>query len=455
MSRHEPFDFRSSEELLAKASDLGIEIPFQADLSPLFEEISLGSKKIGNRLSVQPMEGYDANPDGSASDLTFRRYKRFARGGSALIWFEATSVVPEGRSNPLQLWLHEQSVESFKKLVAETRIEASQSLGIDHDIFCVLQLTHSGRYSKPEGNPQPQVAVYNPFLDEKRENHHILSDKELDLLQENFVNAALLAYKAGFDAVDIKACHGYVINELLAAFDRQNSKYGGSFNNRVRFLEDLVYKIRQEVPQIQIAVRMNAFDDIPFPGGFGFSRDDSESFDLTEPKQVISRLVKEGCSLLNITAGIPYLKPHLGRPFDRPIKGSPKPPEHPLKGVSRLISITSELQERFPELPIVGTGYSWLRQFFPNVGAAVLQRKKASFIGVGRSSFAYPDAPLDLMEKGKINPKKVCIACSRCSEMMRMGGIAGCVMKDKEIYGLKYKKLLQERRSHEEKHDRS
>ena len=445
MSQHETFAFQSSEELLKRAYDLKVELPFQTDLNPLFEDITLGSKKIGNRLSVQPMEGYDGNPDGSPSDLTFRRYIRFASGGSSLLWFEATSVVPEGRSNPHQLWLHEQNVDGFKRLVEEIRQEAFQSFGTDHDIFCVLQLTHSGRYSMPRGMPQPQLVLVNPFLDEKKETLHIFSDKELDRLQENFVDAARLAYQAGFDAVDIKACHGYVINELLAAFDRQNSKYGGFFNNRVRFLTDVVKKIRQEVSQVGVAVRMNAYDGISFPYGFGSSKEESGKIDLTEPKQVVSRLIEEGCSLFNITAGIPYLFPHLGRPFDRPLPGAPIPPEHPLEGISRLISITADLQTEFPEIPMVGTGYSWLRQFFPHVGASVLQNNAAAFIGLGRMAFAYPEAPKDLMNTGILDPKKVCISCSRCNEMMRMGGTAGCVMKDKEIYGKRYKTLLRER----------
>ncbi len=455
MSRHECFHFRTQEELLAKASELRIELPFQQDLSPLFEEISLGSKKIANRLAVQPMEGYDANPDGSPSDLTFRRYKRFAGGGSALVWFEATSVVPDGRSNPRQLWLHRQNVNDFARLVSETRKEAVPSFGKEHDIFCVLQLTHSGRYSKPEGMPRPQAAVYNPALDDQQENLLIFSDEELHDLQESFVDAACLAHQADFDAVDIKACHGYLIHDLLAAFGRQDSKYGGPFPNRVRFIEELVSKIRREVPQIQIAVRLNGYDGIPFPDGFGVSRDEPGGIDLTEPKKVVARLREKGCSLLNITVGIPNLTAHLGRPFNRPVKGSPKPLEHPLEGVSRLISITSDLQKEFPKLPVVGTGYSWLRQFFPNVGAAVLRNKKASFIGVGRSAIAYPDAPLDLMKKGKMNPRKACISCSRCSEMMRMGGFVGCVIKDKEIYGKRYKILLRERISHEKKLGRS
>lgn len=446
MSRHEPFNFRSSAGLLEKASGLGIELPFQQDLSPLFEDITLGSKKIANRLSVQPLEGYDANPDGSPSDLTFRRYKRFAGGGSALIWFEATSVVSEGRSNPRQLWIHTKNVGDFASLVAQTREQAIQSFGPGCAIFCVLQLTHSGRYSRPDGMPRPHIAVYNPILDENKDNLHVFSDDELDFLQERFVDAACLACQAGFDAVDIKACHGYLVNELLAAFGRQNSKYGGLFDNRFRFLRELVRKIRQEIPQIAIAVRLNAFDGIPFPDGFGVSKDEPGCVDLTEPRRVISRLIDEGCSLFNVTVGIPYLKPHLGRPFDRPLPGAPDPPEHPLEGLSRLLSITARLQEEFQELPIVGSGYSWLRQYFPNVGAAVLRDKKAAFIGLGRSAFAYPEAPVDLLEKGALDPKKVCITCSRCTEMMRMGGNAGCAIRDREIYGVQYEKLLQERK---------
>jgi 2,4-dienoyl-CoA reductase-like NADH-dependent reductase (Old Yellow Enzyme family) len=445
MSPHEPFDFRSSDELLAKASELGIKLPFQADLSPLFQSITLGTKRISNRLAVQPMEGYDANPDGSPSDLTFRRYRRFASGGSTLIWFEATSVVPEGRSNPRQLWLHRNSVDGFTRLVDETRKEAVLTFGEGCDIYCVLQLTHSGRYSKSRGLPEPYVALVNPFLDESEENLHVFSDKELYRLQESFVDTALLAYQAGFDAVDIKACHGYVVNELLAAFARQDSRYGGFFNNRIRFLTNVVQKIRQEISQIGLAVRMNAYDGIPFPYGFGSSKDESEEYDLTEPKKVMSRMVEQGCVLFNITAGIPYLFPHLGRPFDRPLPGAAVPPEDPLNGVSRLLSLTAELQKEYPEIPLVGTGYSWLRQFFPNVGAAILQNEEASFIGLGRSAFAYPEAPIDLMDKGSLDPKKVCVSCSRCTEMMRVGGSAGCVMKDKEIYGKQYKELLHER----------
>lgn len=438
MSRHEPFDFETSAELLKKAEDLRIELPFQESIAPLFENIEVGSKKVPNRMAVQPMEGFDAEADGSTGELTTRRYQRYAQGGSGLIWFEATSVVPEGRSNPRQLMMSTRNLDSFKRLIEQTRRNAYQVYA--HEVFLVLQLTHCGRYSKPEGKPVPQAACLNPYLDKQSEKVKILSDSDLDRLQDKYVAAARMAYEADFDAVDIKACHGYLVNELLAAYTRENSQYGESFENRTRFLDEVVEKVHDIIPRFCIAVRMSAFDGIPYPYGFGVSRDGSLDVDLSEPVELINRLVHRGCSLFNVTVGNPFDKPHFGRPFDRPLPDFSVPDEHPLEGVSRLLKITAELQKKFPDVPFMGTGYSWLRHFLPFVGAAVLKKGEASFIGFGRSSFAYPDAPKDLMDSGAMEPRKVCITCSRCTELMRDGYISGCVVRDKEIYGEEHKR---------------
>lgn len=451
MSRHEPFTFQTNSELLKKGEELGIEIPFMDSAAPLFENTALGSKNLPNRLAVQPMEGFDANNDGSPGELTFRRYQRYAEGGCSLIWFEATSVVSEGRSNPHQLMLHPDNMDSFKQLIDQTRRSAQRAFGSSNEVFLVLQLTHSGRYSRPEGKPLPQVASINPYLDKKSEDVRILTDDELDHLQDTYVGAARLAKDAGFDGVDIKACHGYLINELLAAIAREKSRYGETFDNRSRFISEVVQKIRGEVSGLHLAVRVSAFDGIP--GGFGVSRDNPENADLNEPMELVRRLIRFGCSLFNITAGNPYQKPHLGRPFDRPLEGVSLPEQHPLEGISSLINMAAEFQKGFPNTPFVGTGYSWLRHFFPNVGAAVLQREGASFIGFGRSSLAYPDAPKDLMNTGSMDSSKACITCSRCTELMRHGYESGCVMKDKEIYGKLYKKLAIRGNKDEKRHN--
>jgi len=442
ISRHEPFSFKSSAELLEKAEELGIELPFQDSVAPLFESVMVGWKEIPNRIAVQPMEGFDAEPDGSPGELSFRRYKRYAEGGSGLIWFEATSVVPQGRSNPHQMLLESGTLDGFKRLVEQTRRSAYRMFGASHEIFLVLQLTHSGRYSKPGGKFEPIVAGHNPVLGNQAEKEHILSDEELDRLQDKFVLAARLAAEAGFDAVDVKACHGYLVNELLSARKRKNSRYGGNFENRSRFLRKVVQGIKEEASDIYPAVRLSVFDGLPYPYGFGVKEGEPIQIDLSEPEELVRRLIKLGCLLFNITIGNPHHHPHLGRPFDRALPGACLPEEHPLEGVARLLRVTAELQKKFPKIAFIGTGYSWLRHFLPHVAAAVIERQEATFIGLGRSSLAYSDAPKDLMAKGAMNPGKVCITCSRCTELMRAGHSSGCAIRDKEIYGKEYKKFL-------------
>ncbi len=438
MSLHQRFSFQNGAALLDKAGQLGIDIPFTEDISVLFEKKSIASRTLPNRFAVHPMEGFDSHTDGSPSDRVFRRYLRYAAGGSGLIWFEAASVVPEGKSNAHQMMLTGANLGQFKQLLKKVKSSARQTFGPNHDLFCVLQLTHSGRFSKPSGTPKPQVAGLIPQMDGDEPSIKIFTDAELDFLQGQFVESAKLACSAGFDAVDIKACHGYLVNDLLASFTRSNSKYGGSFSNRTRFLLETVQKIHSEIPDLLLSVRLNIYDGLAHPYGFGVSSDGSLDVDLKEPTLLIERLVKNGCSLLNLTLGNPYKKPHLGRPFDRPLVLSAVPSEHPLKGVGRLLQYTAQIQKLFPQIPIVGTGYSWLRQYFPQVGAAAVKRGEVSFIGLGRSSFAYPDAPKDLMETGRLNRKKVCVTCSCCSELIRAGYPTGCVIRDKTIYAKEY-----------------
>jgi 2,4-dienoyl-CoA reductase-like NADH-dependent reductase (Old Yellow Enzyme family) len=442
MAKHEPFNFKSKNELAAKIEALGLSLPLSDDIPVLFQKYDFFGRAIPNRLAVHPMEGFDSQPDGSPDELALRRYQRFASGGSGLIWFEAVSVVPEGRSNPRQLWLHDKNVGAFSRLVEHTRRAARETFGSVHEPYLVMQLTHSGRYSRPEGKLVPRIAAYNPYLDSDKKKINILTDDELAAIQDKYVSAAGLAWKAGYDAVDIKACHGYLINDLLAAFKRKNSRYGGSFENRSRFLIETMERIKTEVPGIEIAVRLSLWDAIPYPFGFGVHRLDSKEPYLKEPARLIDELSESGCRLINVTMGNPYRDPSVGRPFDRPVPGSTEPNEHPLESIYRITETTAILQKQNAQLPFVGTGYSWLRQFWPYLAAAIIAANKAHFIGLGRSSFAYPDATRDLMENQKLSPNKVCIACSRCTELMRHGGPTGCVIRDKDIYAREYKRCL-------------
>ncbi|MBE3099626.1 MAG: hypothetical protein IMZ44_21125, partial [Planctomycetes bacterium] len=274
----------------------------------------------------------------------------------------------------------------------------------------------------------------NPHLDVPRTPITPWTDDELAGIRNAFIDRVRLAREAGFDAVDIKACHGYLVSELLGARTRAGSRYGGSFENRSRLLREIVAGARETVPDLPIAVRLNVTDLVPYPFGFGMAPDGSGAIDLSEPQALVRALTASGCCLLNATIGVPRHEAHVSRPFDRPVTGNAVPEEHPLAGVARLIHLAAAIQKASAPVPVVGTGYSWLREFWPHVGAAVVGRGMAAFVGLGRGAFAYPDAPRDLMTGGELNRSKCCTACSRCVELMRRGRATGCVVRDRPLY---------------------
>lgn len=437
--KHQRFHIRSVEQLRDEMERLQVKIPLSNSLDILSNTVEFDGNILPNRFVAQPMEGFDSSEKGAPRDLTFRRYRRYAAGGFGLIWMEATAVINEGRSNPGQLCINADTVNAFSELVAATRQAARQEHG--RDVVIVMQLTHSGRYSKPAGFPQPLIAHHSPILDPLHNlppDYPLVTDEYLDALQEDYVNAARLASEAGVDGVDIKSCHRYLVSELLASFTREG-QYGGSFENRVRFLCEVVERIRQAVPGLFVTTRMNAFDAISYPYGFGVSREDYRIPDLDEPLRLAGMLHERGVRLLNISIGNPYYNPHFGRPFDFPISGMQPPAEHPLQGIARFMDITRRIQHAYPEMAVVGSGMSWLRQFMPYAAAGAIESGGAKLLGIGRGAFAYPDTPGDLLEKGKMDPAKCCVACSACTQIMRDGGKTGCVVRDSAIYGPQYR----------------
>ncbi|NLG52088.1 MAG: NADH:flavin oxidoreductase [Chloroflexi bacterium] len=434
---HERFRFKTLEDLMAKTKELGLDLPADTDLSPLAQRVRIGDKWTPNALAIHPMEGCDGTADGKPDELTIRRYVRFARGGAGLLWFEATAILPEGRANPRQLWLSPENAGAFAALRERALAEGREANGPDYQPFTVLQLTHSGRYSRPVDKPRPVIAHHDGLLDQAQKlppDYPLISDDELDRLPDQYLQAARLAHNCGFDGVDIKSCHRYLLSELLAAHTRPG-RYGGSFENRTRLLLNIVRRVRAELPDQLITLRLNVYDAHPYPWGWGVDKEDPTVPDLTEPLRLIGLLQKAGVSLINVTVGNPYFTPHINRPFDMNVVGGYTPDEHPLVGVARMIHLTRRIKQVYPDMVIVGSGYSWLRHYLGNVAAAVLRKGWADIVGAGREAFAYPDFARDLLTTGQMNRRNTCIACSRCTQIMRDHGRAGCVPFDKEVYG--------------------
>ncbi|MBY0526102.1 MAG: NADH:flavin oxidoreductase [Gemmataceae bacterium] len=458
------FKYHTRAEIEAENPRLGIDLRFSDDVSPLFRPVSVGPLRAGNSLCIQPMEGCDGTLDGFPDELTIRRYRRFGAGGAKLIWGEATAVLPEARANPRQLLINEQTAPHLEQMLRDCFQAHRATFGTDSDLVVGLQLTHSGRYSYQK----PLIACHDPILDPRivvdkatgrtiDDRYPLLDDDYLQRLVAHYVAAARLAHRVGFQFIDIKQCHRYLLSELLAARNRPG-RYGGSLENRTRLAREIIMAIRTEVPGLLIATRMNVYDCIPYQKGsrenvgepcpwsaplrtaWGTSESDPLLPDLTEVKWWIGEMVKLGVALVNVSMGNPYAVMHVIRPFEYPPPDGYESPEHPLIGVDRHFRLAADLQQAFPQLPIVGSGYSYLQEYLFEAGAANIRDGRVTFVGVGRASLSQPDFALQLMEHGKLDRKRTCRTFSYCTAMMRakhneLGQFAsGCPPFDKEVY---------------------
>lgn len=415
------------------------QIPYSDAISVLKTPVCLKNKTIPNRLVIQPMEGCDGTAAGEMSELTDRRYDRFAKSGAGLIWFEAVAIVQEGRANPRQLFINEQTLESFQRQVEKIRETAVKSTGVQPVL--IMQATHSGRYSKPNGTPEPLIALNKPVFEKENPipESRILTDDYLKALEEQYGKAAALAEKAGFDGVDIKCCHGYLMSELMGAHLRKGA-YGGSFENRTRLFFNAIQNAKAATGEkFLVTSRMNAYDGFAYPYGFGVQENGGLTPDLTEPLQVVDILHNQfGMELIDITIGNPYVNPHVNRPFN----AGPYPsPEAPLAGVERMMACVGEVQKAFPNLAVIGSGFSYMKEESACVAAGAVESGVCTLAGFGRQAFAYPDFAKDILVHGEMDSAKCCIACGKCSELMRAGTVAGCVVRDSEVYLPYYKQF--------------
>ena len=436
-----------------------IDLPFddvmkQGGESPFAQKLQVEGFTVGNRFTVLPMEGWDGTPDGRPTELTTRRWQHFGLSGAKLIWGgEAVAVRHDGRANPNQLMINRKNMKDLAKL-RQTLIDAhSQAMGNTNDILVGLQLTHSGRFARPNDKKklEPYIAYDHPILNPKFglpiPSSRIVTDDWLDDLVGDFVRAAVMAQEIGFDFVDLKHCHGYLGHELLSAVNRPG-RYGGSFENRTHFLRELVTNIRRDAPGLKMGVRLSAFDFSPYQMGedktgvpvetyesqkypYAFGGDGTgQGIDLAEPIAFLQLMSDLGLKLVCITGGSPYYVPHIQRPAYTPPSDGYFPPEDPLLGVARQIWVTRKLKENFPQMVVVGSGYSCLQDWLPNVAQAALSQGWADSIGLGRMILSYPEMPLDILAGKELNRKLICRTFSDCTTAPRNGLVSGCYPLD-------------------------
>ncbi len=451
-----------SEHVRSLGLDLQVEkTPAIGSASALTQPLNFKGRIIGNRWAIHPMEGWDGTTTGGVTEPMLRRWRRFGESGAKLIWGgEAMAVRPDGRANPNQLIINEANQAGLAQL-REALISSHQTrFGKSDDLLLGFQLTHSGRFCRPEDKKRlvPRVAFRHPLLDQKfgvSADSQIFSDEELKQLIEDYVRAAKVAAEVGADFVDIKHCHGYLFHEFLGAHTRPG-RYGGSFENRTRLLREITAGIRSVAPKLEIGVRLSAFDFVPFkpnpelaepgklgPGvpedfsrclpycyGFGVNQGNPVEYDLSETVEFLEMLERLDIKLVNLTAGSPYYNPHIQRPAIYPPSDGYQPPEDPLVGVARQINVVKQLKSRFPGMILVGTGYSYLQEYLPQVAEYYVRHGHVDSVGLGRAVLSYPAMLADATTKGKLETKFVCRTFSDCTTAPRNGLRSGCYPLD-------------------------
>ena len=433
----ERFHYKTLEEVKERAEELKVYLPFSSSTDILKTPLKVGNVTFHNRMGIAPMEGADSLEDGSPSDYTIRRYVNEAIGGSALIWFEAISIVPEGRSSKTQLLLTEENVESYKRMNEKIKEAGRKANGFEP--YLIMQANHSGRYSNPDNRPAPMIAYRHPQLEQYRaaDDSCIVTDDYLKSLEESFGKAALLAKKAGFDAVDIKSCHGYLLAELLSAYDRPG-QYGGNYENRTRLLKNGIKAAKVwEDENFQVTCRLGIYDGYEYPWGFGVSEGSGLKPDLKEPIRLVKELYGNcGIQMMNLTMGNPYATTHVTRPFDM---GKYEPEEHPFTGIGRMIAGIGEVKKAVPEMVIFGSAPTYLRQFADLYTAGAVEEGFCDGMLFGRMAFADPDYANEIIKNGRIDPKRVCMTCGKCGDLIRAHKPTGCVIRDPKTFMPFYK----------------
>lgn len=431
---------KSKQEFFTQCSDAAVTLPYADALSSLAAPLQLGTKTAPNRIAYQPMEGCDGTFDGRPGELTLRRYDRLARGGAGLVWVEAMAVAQEGRANPRQLYFTDQTADDFARLVERIKSTCLKENG--YEPLVIAQLTHSGRYSKPEGERAPLIACRNSLLELTAPctDDQIVSDDYLDGLKERLVTSALRAERVGFDGADIKSCHRYLLCELLSAYTRPG-KYGGSWENRTRMLRETIRDSLQNCGKdFLVTSRLNLYDGYEYPLGFGTKEGCGITPDYSEAVALCRELEHYGVKLLNFTMGNPYFNPHVNRPYAR---GGYDHPEHPMVGCARMTDGITTVAREIPSVAVISSALSYMGTESAHVAAACVQQGNYAMAGFGRLTLAYPDLARDILNQGALSPDRICMACSMCTQIMRQkGGTPGCAIRDAEVYAPIYRELV-------------
>jgi len=389
----------------------------------IFRPITINTKTATNRIVVQPAETNNADENGAPTQLTIERYKNLAIGGAGLVHIESVDFVPESQARTNRLLISPSNLSRFKELVASMRHE-------NPDVLIIIQLSHGGCLGAGE------LAEVVTILPKGCEASRTLSTKEISILRQTIVDAALLVREAGADGIDFKQAHGFLGGEFIQPMNTRTDQYGGSFENRTRFFCEVMEQLRLKVgPDFIIGTRISPYEGIP--GGFGTGGPAEVIENFTEPREFAMLCEKMGCDFINVSAG------HASGNLEILMPTSTFP-----EGVFRHFGFARQIKEAI-SIPVIGSGYSYLRDGKNDLPG---ERSKKSFVyfaqkniedgncdmvGIGRQSFADPAFP-EKLKSGNESSINWCTTCMGCGILLGNQKQVGCT-----VYDETYKKVFE------------
>lgn len=358
--------------------------------SKLFSSYRISDRVIPNRLVAQPMEINSAASGGAVCDSVIKRYQELARGDWGIVFLEATSITDRHLARQNGLVLNAANLDGFKRLVEAFKVLNERTL-------LLIQLTHSGRQS---GDFSRKVKAYT----DQQEDVPILTANELSEIQERFAGAIRLAKEAGFDGVDVKACHGYLGGELLRPRNNRADQWGGSAENRSRFIAQLIRTAVEECPSFVVGSRVSLFEGIR--GGCGTATEHDVIEDLSDMIEILIHFLDAGADYLNISSGIPVKTPQLTRPLR---KGDFYRYSH--------FRYTKRIKEAFPQAVVIGSAYTTGNDSCLAYAHENVAKGYTDLVGFGRQNLADPLFPVKSRRGAEgIN---YCTLCGRCSDQLK------------------------------------
>ncbi len=362
----------------------------------LFSKAKIGTLKLKNRLVMPPMVRNYADSSGKVTDRYVEHINRIAFGGAGLLILEATYINLEGRGFINQLGIHSDScLPGLKKLV---------KVAHNHDAAVAIQLYHAGRQSHSSVTGKKLVApsaIPCPIMQDKP---RALTQKEIQKIVKDFGKSAARAKKAGFDAIEIHAAHGYLIQQFLSPFSNtRTDSYGGSFENRMRFLLEIMDSVQSATGSTYpIIVRISGEEMVK--GGL----------ELKDMIKVAEILEASGVDALHVTSSNygSYPEGHL------------IPPMAVKDGVN--IPLAKAIKKKV-KIPVIAVA----KIRTPELAEKTLKEGSADFIAIGRSLLADPDWPKKV-KAGKTKEINPCIACNQgCISRLFAGQDIWCTVNPK------------------------